>query len=1255
MVGLAVGLAVGMPGSIGAAVGDELAARFVQPSATAKPRTYWFHMSGNISKPGITADLEAMKAIGLGGTLFMNVSVALPTGLVARQDFMSPGWQECFQHMLNESARLGLDFGSALCDGWGNAGGPDIPPNLAMQQLTWSESRVRGGASIEVGRLPPPASQLDYYRDIAVLAFPTPTSDQAALPSSQKKINLQLSPTGSAEILFAFEAPALVSELTLSDVAGQNPFGNPLAVIEVSDDGKAWREVKIFPTSWRGHPRTDLTIAFEPTTARQFRVRFALECFSRTGEIKIAEASLSARQRIHYWQAKAAIISHNEHGGGAARFLDAGAADAPGIPLASVVNLTGRANWTAPAGDWTVLRIGHTPTGAHNAPATQAGVGLECDKLSPRGIEAQQAAFVDKMLAAASPAGKRAYKHTWIDSWEVGPQNWTARFAEEFKVRCGYDLVPWLPVVAGGRILGSRDESERVLWDFRRTIADLLVDNYWKRSMELAHKRGIEFRAESFGRQQFMYDPMNFARANDMPCGEFWVGGGPRVDCKVAASAAHLSGRQIAGAEAFTAGRGGWADDPWSLKTLGDRAFCLGVNQYYFHRYAHQPWTNLEPGMTFGPYGINFERTNTWWQPGKAWVEYLTRCQSLLQQGRFVADALVMLDEGAPSYGGWREELAIPLPAGYDYDFANLAALRESRVEGGSIVHANGMRYRVLILPATGRATVALLHEVLRLAQTGATIATPRPLTRSHGLVPDEAAAALWNKIAATGNVIRTENFTAVEAKLGLTPDFAHDRQADLLWIHRTDDAGADWYFVSNQGERAGAMLCTFRVTGRQPELWDAATGRMRDIATFEQRDGHTTVAIPFDPRGSWFVVFRKPASPLAVKPAPTAARASGRSLPAQSPDVTDSFTLAFRVKPAADIELPKAADQGIHSTRGQNMAILAKQGELMFGAGHVNMGVSVGRNGVVVWEHGARYLAPRIVATQPVQEGARITVVYRARVPTLYLNGQQAGTATASRFLVHPGGAGPFKGEVTEVELAAGALGAEKIAAGAARAPREEPTRRELWVEDARLIEETELPAARPLDQDWAVTFQPGRGAPASLRLDRLMDLSRHADNGIRHFSGTVTYRSTFPMDQKAPDKHQRWILDLGEVANLAEVIVNGRNLGVLWKRPMRVDVTTALREGRNDLEIRVTNLWVNRLIGDAKKMAPLGVTYKTRNGVIAEWPTWVPQDAPPSGAPISFATWRQWQGDEALLPSGLLGPVSLRAVSRKPGPARP
>ena len=1226
---------------------DELTDKFQKPPDSAKPRAYWFHMSGNITKPGITADLEAMKEIGLGGTLFMNVSVALPTGLVEPKDFMSPAWQDCFQHMLNESARLGLDFGSALCDGWGNAGGPTIPPELAMQRLTWSETRVRGGETVEIAKLPPPESLLDYYRDVAVVAVPTPTADRTPSACSKKKIVLKRPASSFAEVRFDLDAAATVRELTLSDVDGLAPFGDPIATIEASDDGAAWRAVKKFPSSWRGHP-TRLTIVFEPVTARHFRLLLPPESFFRTPQLRIAEASLSNHERIHLWQAKTAIAAHPEHGGGADRYLDTGAADAPGIATSSIVVLTGKAKWVAPDGDWTVLRIGHTPTGEHNAPATKAGVGLECDKFNPRGVEAQHEAFVDKMLAAATPAGKRAFKHTWIDSWEVGIQNWTAKFPAEFRARRGYDLTPWLPVLAGGRIVGSRDKSERFLWDFRRTIADLLVDNYWKRSMELAHQRGIEFRAESFGRQQFMYDPMNFARANDMPCGEFWVGGGPRVDCKVAASAAHLSGRQIAGAEAFTAGRGQWLDDPWSLKTLGDRAFCLGVNQYYFHRYAHQPWMRLVPGMTFGPYGINFERTSTWWRPGKAWVDYLTRCQSLLQQGRFVADALVMLDEGAPSYGGWKQELAIPLPAGYDYDFANLNALRESRVERGVIAHKNGMRYNVLMLPATGRATPALMRELLRLAEAGAKVAAPREFTRAQGMTPDEEVAALWKKITATGNVIVSASFDAVEKKFGLVPDFAHDRDAEMLWIHRTDDAGADWYFVSNQSDSAFDALCTFRVSGRQPELWDAATGRMCDVARFEEQGGRTTVQVPFDPRGSWFVVFHKPASPLAVKPDASAAAKTGKSLlQAENPGTTNNFTILLRAKPSTEIELVKVADKGITMTRGQNFAVITRQGELMFGVGHVNMGVSIGRNGVAIWEHGARYLAPRIVATQPIGDTAHIAVVYRDRVPTLYINGQPAGTAAASQFIVHPGCPGPFKGDVADIELIPSALDATQIAERATSSTATAP-RRELWIENGKLIAETEQPATLTLNDNWDVTFQPNRGASASVRLARLTDLSRHADEGVRHFSGTVTYRRT--CESKIQDPKSKILLDLGSVHNLAEVIVNGRNLGVLWKQPFRLDITSALKDGPNELEIRVTNLWVNRLIGDAKKMAALGVAYNGRNGVISKWPAWVPQDAPPADAPVSFATWHQWEGTELLQPSGLLGPVILQAVKRTP-----
>jgi hypothetical protein len=385
------------------------------------------------------------------------------------------------------------------------------------------------------------------------------------------------------------------------------------------------------------------------------------------------------------------------------------------------------------------------------------------------------------------------------------------------------------------------------------------------------------------------------------------------------------------------------------------------------------------------------------------------------------------------------------------------------------------------------------------------------------------------------------------------------------------------------------------------------------------------------------------------VKPeASAAAGTAGSPLPAESPGTTDSFTLLLRAKPAAEIELPAAADEGITRTGGQNFAVITRQGELMFGAGHVNAGVSVGRNGVAVWEHGARYLAPRIVARQPIAEGVHVAVVYRDRQPTLYVNGQPAGTAAASAFTVHPGCPGPFRGEVAGIELVATALGPEEIAARAASSAAAKP-RRELWIENGTLIEETEQPVAMTLDDVWDVTFPPNRGAPASLRLDRLMDLSRHADEGVRHFSGTAAYRRTFECPQ-SPAPQRRIFLDLGEVRNLAEVTLNGRNLGVLWKQPFRLDITGALRDGANELEIRVTNLWVNRLLGDAPQMAALGVAYHDRSGTITQWPAWVPQDAPPAGASVTFATWRQWDGTEPLPPSGLIGPVRLVPVTRAP-----
>ena len=731
---------------------DELADRFQQPPDAARPRAYWFHMSGNITKAGITADLEAMKEMGLGGTLFMNVSVALPTGLVETKDFMSPAWQDCFQHMLNESARLGLDFGSALCDGWGNAGGPAIPPELAMQRLTWSETRVRGG---DDGRDRQTAAA-------GQLAGLLPRRGGARFSDAARR------PRAGAATKEERSAPA--SSRRPGRTAVRFRDARDRARIDAGGCGRfvaVWRPRRGNRGQRRRHglargeevPRLLAREAHGP----DHRVRtghgpaFSLAVARRrvsgeTAQIKVAEAALSNRERIHFWQAKAALVTHPEHGGGAERYLDSGAADAPGIAPSSIVNLTGQTTWIAPEGDWTVLRIGHTPTGAHNAPATKAGVGLECDKFNPRGVEAQHEAFVDKVLAAATPAGKRAYKHTWIDSWEVGPQNWTARFPEEFKARRGYDITPWLPVLAGGRIVDSRDKSERFLWDFRRTIADLLVDHYWKRSMELASKRGIEFRAESFGRQQFMYDPMNYARACDMPCGEFWVGGGPRVDCKVAASAAHLSGRQIAGAEAFTAGRGNWLDDPVEPQDAG-RPRVLPGRQSVLLPPLRAPAV-AAPGARHDVRPLRHQlRAHQHLVAARQGVGGLPDALPVAAatgplRGRRAGDARRRRAElrrlaartGDPAAGRLRLRLR-----------QSRCAARIARRAGRHRTPATACVIACLMLPATGRATPALMREALRLAEAGATLAAPREFSRAHGMTPDEEVAALWKKIIATG------------------------------------------------------------------------------------------------------------------------------------------------------------------------------------------------------------------------------------------------------------------------------------------------------------------------------------------------------------------------------------------------------------------------------------------------------------------------------------------------------------------------
>jgi len=445
------------------AAGDPLENGFRQPPDAARPWVYWFWLNGNITRAGITADLEAMRRVGIGGALIMEVDQGVPVGPV---DFMSPRWRALFRHVHAEAKRLGLEINMNDDAGWNGSGGPWIKPAEAMQQVVWTETNVTGPRHF-VGKLPAPQRVADFYRDIIVQAIPTvgdyriPSIETKAAFPRRAKLNVN---TG---------APA------------------PTDIIQQESV-------------------TDIT---------------------------------------------------------------------------TKIDANGRLVWDVPAGRWTILRIGHTCTGAQNSPAPASGRGLECDKLSKAGIESNFAGMMAKLAADTgitkqrTPGGLVA---THIDSWENGSQNWTSQMRAEFQARRGYDMTPFLPVFTG-RIVGSLEISDRFLWDVRRTVSELVIENYAGQFRRLANSHGMRFTVEAYGGP---CDSIPYGGQADEPMGEFWTPSGAALPtCRGMASAGHIYGKPIIGAEAFTSGKQErWREHPALLKALGDRAFCDGINRFVFHR-----------------------------------------------------------------------------------------------------------------------------------------------------------------------------------------------------------------------------------------------------------------------------------------------------------------------------------------------------------------------------------------------------------------------------------------------------------------------------------------------------------------------------------------------------------------------------------------------------------------------------------------------------------------------------------------------
>ena len=1325
---------------------------FKNPPASNYPQNLWFWINGNVTKQGITLDLEAMKRVGISGVFNFDVGTGIPKGPVA---YLSKEWVELKKHAFREAERLGLEFVMHNCPGWSSSGGPWITPELAMQQITWSETFAPGNKQINL-YLPKPPNRLNYYRDIAVIAYPSLEREDLLqtirIRSGNKEFNNDVlsgknqeegmvvhSPgeNQSAWLQFEFAEPYEVKQVTFfisaipSGVATSIPleFGERTSIVlEASDDGVQFRQITAINTGLETELlMSDKFIVYDipVTRAKYFRFtssktrRYRQVQFSGITRLKNWMEKTNHRARTSaYVEETSTIDQNNDQNVPAPSLIDLDGV----LDVTQYMNQEGFLNWNAPAGNWTLLRIGFTPTGTPNRSAPDTGVGLECDKYSRPAFRFHFNKMMEQFLPVIKQLTAKGKMGLEIDSYEANTQNWTPGFQEIFRKSRGYDLKNYLPILTGGRIVGSVDLTERFLWDLRRVQADLIADNYYGYFRELCRQHRITAYIEPY--EQGPMEEMQIGSRVDINLGEFWNGiftVAPiqrpfRRTLKLAASIAHINGQKVVGAEAFTADPDSarWQEYPFALKALGDKAFASGVNRMIIHRYAHQPHPTAFPGMTMGPWGIHFERTTTWWNQSTAWLKYLARCQHILQQGRFVADLVYFSGEDANMYTRVMPyELNPSPPDGYEYDLINAETIfKYAEIVNNQLTLTNGVTYKIFILQNYKAVTFSLLQKLRKMVQQGLVLLGAKP-ERSAGLKNYSKGDATFNKIAdelwgdLDGNTITEKKFGKgrvywgkalpdILQSLGIKPDFeftSRSGDAPVVYTHRkTNDA--DIYFLSNQRRSYEELVCTFRVKNKRPEVWNPATGEITLVRIYDLVDDRVQLPVQLEPYGSVFVVFREPASSNRVISIEKNNRSilSSKHFPLSQrklyADVFNSFTIAFWAKPEINILLnPHFTMGSISQPWTEFYAIYPTAGKELYGEGHAICGVAVGRNGIAVWENASG--SPVLVLAVPIAiyGWGHIAITYQDGQPSVYVNGKLIQKGQKTNMRVHPTldqaflneGASYYNGDMSKPVLFNEVLTEDRIKILSKERPPDVNSgfivemsghsKPSLLIKEngnyilrhhnrkTSSISISEIDQPLELKGPWKVNFPPDLGAPFQIELPELISLHQHSVDGVKYFSGTATYTIDFAFSKRSPGS-KLYFLDLGRIEIIAEVKLNETDFGVLWKRPFQTDVTTALKDGLNRLEIKVTNLWPNRLVGDEQlpdpdQFVPGGNSSGLEGltgGYIKQLPDWFNQNKPkPKDGRVAFTTWKHYIKTSPLLESGLIGPVTIRQAVLK------
>lgn len=834
-----------------------LEAGFQNPPQTSKPRT-WYHInSGNASKEGFTKDLKAIKEAGIGGVLVFNVSMGLPEGDVK---YNSQEHRDILTHAAKECEKLGLSFGVHNCDGWTSSGGPWVTPENAMKVVVNSQVIAKGGKEINI-KLPQPPARHNFYKDIAVVAYPTLEGELVAesvnpiITSSDKAFNIVLATDKQTNTHANLEAKNWV----------QYDYGKPHTIQTInvfinkrkgrltllkSDDGINFT-VAHKPIEARiGKDECYFYESFKPVTARYFRIETEMDAGFYEMELSTSPvlgnlmeytSYRKNRRPIKNLATKAFIKKENI------------------LILSDKMDADGNLKAKLPKGNWTIMRFGFTASGATNEPASDEGTGLEVDKFSKKALKIHYDAFVGKLIKQAKIDTPNALQYVEIDSYEVGPQNWTDDMEQLFKERFGYDFTPFLLMYAG-KSIENNETIEAVFWDMKQLISDLMVTNYFDYFTELCHQDGLISYVEPYG---FVgpFNSLDAGRSADIPMGEFWLGK-PNKHKRAAVSAGHIYGKNVISAEAFTSTKLNWAFHPALAKQKGDYEWTNGINEYMFHRFAHQSNTHVKPGMSMSFVGSHIDRTQTWWDnAGPEWFSYLARGSYLLRQGNPVLDVLVFVGDRAPNHVIHANQMRPKLPAAYKYDCVNAdVIINRLKVENGKLKLPNGITYNALSLQKNDIINLETLKGIHKLSKQGALIVGKKPKKLGGYLVTKEMQTefdTLVKEIWSSKNTYDKGEWKEILAKNNIQKDLIVKGQPDFNFYHRRTE-NEDIYFVYNHNlTETETLKCSFLVDGKAPQLWNAETGEITKLVEYTTKNGRTDVAIKLNPQESVFVVFK--------------------------------------------------------------------------------------------------------------------------------------------------------------------------------------------------------------------------------------------------------------------------------------------------------------------------------------------------------------------------------------------------------------